>query len=193
MSHNPSTPIVSYSTMLGLSLKAAPFKLSFDLGLGLTTTRDYRIERSEDAFKLEPSRIVEGRDQRTTVMIKNIPNKYTQKMLLERLDVRHAGRYDFFYLPIDLKNNCNVGYAFINMSDPIYIVPLFKDLSGKKWERFNSEKICVLTYGRIQGKEKLVDNFQAAVDLRKVKPAVFTTSRCPQRERDEIVAAYRHD
>lgn len=74
--------------------------------------------------------IVEGVDQRTTVMIKNIPNKYTQKMLLERIDVKHAGRYDFFYLPIDLKNNCNVGYAFINMSDPVFVVALHEDLHG---------------------------------------------------------------
>lgn len=82
-------------------------------------------------------------------MIKNIPNKYTQKMLLERIDSKHAGRYDFFYLPIDLKNNCNVGYAFINIVEPPFIVPFFKDLYGKSWERFNSEKICEITYGRL--------------------------------------------
>ena len=104
---------------------------------------------SQVSFKLDLHAILAGQDQRTTVMIKNIPNKYTQKMLLERIDAKHAGRYDFFYLPIDLKNNCNVGYAFINMSDACWVVALYEDLQNKTWERFNSEKICELTYGRI--------------------------------------------
>ena len=85
-------------------------------------------------------------------MIKNIPNKYTQKMLLEKIDRLHANRWDFFYLPIDLKNNCNVGYAFINFVDPIFILSFLEDMNHKSWERFNSEKICEITYGRIQGK-----------------------------------------
>jgi hypothetical protein len=42
-------------------------------------------------------------DNRTTLMIKNIPNKYNQKMLLAAVDERHKGTYDFFYLPIDFK------------------------------------------------------------------------------------------
>lgn len=114
-------------------------------------------------------------------------------MLLERIDAKHGAHYDFFYLPIDLKNNCNVGYAFINMSDACWVVALYEDLHGQTWERFNSEKICELTYGRIQGKHALVDNFQSAVDLRKVKPAVFCSKAASEHERKQIRQNYSHN
>ena len=91
-----------------------------------------------------------GEDTRTTLMIKNIPNKYTQKMLLQTIDEQFSRMYDFFYLPIDFKNKCNVGYAFINMVKPIYILPLMKRFNQRKWERFNSEKVCHISYARIQ-------------------------------------------
>lgn len=44
-----------------------------------------------------------NQDTRTTIMIKNIPNKYTQKMLLQAIDKKFYGTYDFLYLPIDFK------------------------------------------------------------------------------------------
>ena len=94
-------------------------------------------------------------------------------MLLEKIDRLHANCYDFFYLPIDLKNNCNVGYAFINFVDPIFILPFYEDLNAKSWERFNSEKICEITYGRIQGKRSLVDNFSYSAETRKIKPLIL--------------------
>lgn len=34
-------------------------------------------------------------------MIKNIPNKYTQDMLLEEFNDHYQNKFDFFYLPID--------------------------------------------------------------------------------------------
>lgn len=40
-------------------------------------------------------------DGRTTIMIRNIPNKYTQEMLLEQFEENHKKKFDFFYLPID--------------------------------------------------------------------------------------------
>lgn len=36
-------------------------------------------------------------------MIRNIPNKFKQMTLLEMINVDNDGRYDYFYLPMDLK------------------------------------------------------------------------------------------
>ncbi|KAG9159254.1 hypothetical protein Leryth_023125 [Lithospermum erythrorhizon] len=85
---------------------------------------------------------------------------YTSKMLLAAIDERHRGNYDFLYLPIDFKNKCNVGYAFINMTEPTLIVPFYQALNGRKWEKFNSEKVASLAYARIQGKVALISHFQ---------------------------------
>ncbi|XP_006360001.1 protein MEI2-like 2 [Solanum tuberosum] len=111
-------------------------------------------------YQLDLEKIMSGGDTRTTLMIKNIPNKYTSKMLLAAIDESHKSTYDFIYLPIDFKNKCNVGYAFINMVSPAHIVSFYEAFNGKKWEKFNSEKVASLAYARIQGKVALVTHFQ---------------------------------
>ncbi|XP_010247555.1 PREDICTED: protein MEI2-like 2 [Nelumbo nucifera] len=115
---------------------------------------------SKKQYQLDLDKIISGEDTRTTLMIKNIPNKYTSKMLLAAIDENHRGTYDFLYLPIDFKNKCNVGYAFINMVSPSHIIPFYEAFNGKKWEKFNSEKVASLAYARIQGKAALVTHFQ---------------------------------
>ncbi|KAK4787602.1 hypothetical protein SAY86_011435 [Trapa natans] len=120
----------------------------------------FEMENSRKLFQLDLDKIIGGEDTRTTLMIKNIPNKYTSKMLLTAIDENHRGTYDFLYLPIDFKNKCNVGYAFINMLSPAHIIPFYKNFNGKKWEKFNSEKVASLAYARIQGKAALVAHFQ---------------------------------
>ncbi|XP_052205266.1 protein MEI2-like 4 isoform X2 [Diospyros lotus] len=129
-------------------------------------------------FELDIERIMRGEDNRTTLMIKNIPNKYTSKMLLAAIDERHRGTYDFIYLPIDFKNKCNVGYAFINMTDPSLIIPFYQAFNGKKWEKFNSEKVASLAYARIQGKAALIAHFQNSSLMnedKRCRPILFNT------------------
>ncbi|XP_024023713.1 protein MEI2-like 4 [Morus notabilis] len=129
-------------------------------------------------YELDIDRIMRGEDNRTTLMIKNIPNKYTSKMLLAAIDERHRGTYDFIYLPIDFKNKCNVGYAFINMTDPSLIVPFYQSFNGKKWEKFNSEKVASLAYARIQGKSALIAHFQNSSLMnedKRCRPILFNT------------------
>ncbi|KAL9231563.1 hypothetical protein vseg_006779 [Gypsophila vaccaria] len=129
-------------------------------------------------YELNIDRILRGDDCRTTLMIKNIPNKYTSKMLLATIDEQHRGKYDFVYLPIDFKNKCNMGYAFINMIDPIQIVGFHQTFEGRKWEKFNSEKVATLAYARIQGKGALIAHFQNSSLMnedKRCRPILFHT------------------
>ena len=97
---------------------------------------------------------------KTTLMIKNIPNRYTKEMMLETIDKKFKDAYDFFYLPIDFDNNCNVGYAFINFVDLRYIEGFHNEFNGTHWSNFKSDKICEITYARIQGKDDCNQHFK---------------------------------
>ncbi len=129
-------------------------------------------------------------DQRTTCMIKNIPNKYSQQMLIEMIDESHYGAYDFIYLRMDFKNKCNVGYAFINFIHPRSIVSFAERIHGRRWPKFNSDKVCQLTYARIQGKASLLEKFRHSrvmMELPCYRPKVYYTDE-ERRGREEPFA-----
>eukprot|EP00439_Symbiodinium_sp_Y106_P065609 s2006_g10.t1 len=68
-------------------------------------------ERSMDAQKVASL----FRDDKTTVMLRNIPNRYTCEELLSEVIMAGFDRmFDFFYLPMDFKTKRNRGYGFIN-------------------------------------------------------------------------------
>lgn len=127
-------------------------------------------------YALDIRKVRSGEEIRTALMIRNIPNKYNQKMLLGTLEEGHKGHFDFIYLPIDFKNKCNVGYAFINFTKPQYIESFYDCFHGKKWGRFNSEKVCEITFARIQGRQQLIAHFQNSsllLEDPKCRPVIF--------------------
>ena len=65
------------------------------------STRNRRSITTEEsrAFVIDFKKI--ETDGRTTIMVKNIPNKYTQETLLQEFSNNHENTFDFFYLPID--------------------------------------------------------------------------------------------
>mmetsp|Transcript_74782 Transcript_74782/g.217068 ORF Transcript_74782/g.217068 Transcript_74782/m.217068 type:complete len:810 (-) Transcript_74782:76-2505(-) len=130
---------------------------------------------------LDLDAVENGLDSRTSLMVRNIPNKYTQQMLLnEFTENGHGpGVIDFFYLPIDFKNRCNRGYAFINFVDYRDILAFHRRYFGKHWRTFNSDKICDITYARIQGKAAMLKRFENSALMEKddeYKPLVFVSN-----------------
>ena len=104
--------------------------------------------------------ILSCKDYRTTLMIKNIPNKYTISSFLEEINGNFKDTYDIFYLPIDYVNKCNLGFAFINFVESFHIILFYELYRGKKWKKFNSDKKCELLYAKFQGKNELISHFE---------------------------------
>ena len=94
--------------------------------------------------------IANGKDTRTTIMIRNIPIKYTDEILNETFKDFH-GKYDCLYMPYDYEKNGNKGYAFINFVNPLHILLFYEKFNGKKWMHFESSKICELNMAHFQG------------------------------------------
>ncbi|RID55479.1 hypothetical protein BRARA_G02736 [Brassica rapa] len=185
-------------------VKGKPVKPNFssgDNGLYEQNKRRPKIHTTkkncivDGRFTIHEDAIAESRDGRTTVMIKNIPNKYTQKLLLDMLDAHcndcneeivsegnqtPMSSYDFVYLPIDFGNKCNMGYGFVNMTTPEAVWRLYKAFHNNHWRLFQSSKICEVTYARVQGLESLKEHFKhlklPCVEM-EYKPVIFSPAR----------------
>ena len=128
---------------------------------------------------------MKGLDNRTTVMIRHIPNRYTYQNLEEEINLICKDKYDFLYLPIDSENNCNLGYAFINFINPLHIVQFYITFKSRKWLLFNSLKECDLSFAKFQGKTELKSNFEKNMykndDKRRI-PLIFEIKNPPKIE-----------
>ena len=101
--------------------------------------------------------ILQGKDKRTTLIIRNIPISYSISKLLRELNKKFYRKYDLVYLPKDNIKNSNLGFGFINFIDYMHLLYFYDLFEGKKWNCFNSNKKCQLAYSKYQGKDKLIE------------------------------------
>ncbi|KAM0428198.1 hypothetical protein ACHAPT_007099 [Fusarium lateritium] len=147
------------------------------------TPRSHRGHRNANNSNnhVDLQELISGRDCRTTIMLRNIPNKVDQPMLKRFVDESSFGKYDFMYLRIDFANDCNVGYAFINFAKAEYIIPFVEARANKRWNLFRSDKVAEVSYATIQGKDCLVQKFRNSsvmLEAEHYRPKLFYSVHC---------------
>uniref|UniRef100_J3MZH1 Mei2-like C-terminal RNA recognition motif domain-containing protein n=2 Tax=Oryza brachyantha TaxID=4533 RepID=J3MZH1_ORYBR len=122
-----------------------------------------------------PSPFVFGTNT-TSLMIRNIPNKFLKARLMAILDQHCAdengglvspgsgvrSEYDFLYVPIDFRTRFNKGYAFVNMTTAAAAGRLRAFLQDHRWDAAMSGKVCDVVPAAIQGRDALVAHFSAS-------------------------------
>lgn len=97
----------------------------------------------------------------TTLMLRNIPNKYTQNSLMQEITkLGFEGSFDFFYLPMDIHNRSNVGYAFINFVTSEEAERFRVIFAGREFERFHCRKVGGVCDAHLQGLDANIRHFQ---------------------------------
>ena len=114
-------------------------------------------------LNIDIKRILYLEDRRTTLMIKNIPNKFQRDALLKTIDENFKGAYDLFILPTDANGFKNFGYSFINFTSCYYIPYFYFLFHEKKWSSTNSQKVCQITYSKIQGRNSLLSHYSSKI------------------------------
>jgi len=84
-------------------------------------------------------------DQRTTLMLRNLPNNYSRDLVIALLN-EHGffGKYDFLYFPVDFQTGCGLGFAFVNCVTHADACLVKEALNGfHKWS-IPSSKCCAV-------------------------------------------------
>ena len=123
------------------------------------------------------------KETRTTIMVKKISGKYTDQNVIDEVDSKLGfGRnskkktYDIMYLPRSQKKNENIGYFFINFTNPLYVIDFFLKFKDVKWTGANKE--CQIRYAEYQGKETLLQHLERSAGIKKT-PMIFESPSDP--------------
>jgi len=122
------------------------------------------LSRSLDRHRWPPQNKSRGpTEQRTTLMLRNLPSCFSREGLLETLDFcGFAGTYDFVYLPIDFHSGAGLGYCFVNMVNSQQAEALISQLQGfSDWKGSTSQKVLDVCWSDPhQGLDMLIDRYR---------------------------------
>jgi len=166
----------------------------FDVDNQRTDSDDASLRPYSDPTGLGPAKLSEQRrrqheiaakqrsptEERTTVMIQNIPSGYDRSMFVMLLEEQgFCGHFDFVYLAYNLKTRRLHGYALVNLESPL-MAQVFKDwFNGfRDWGDEGGEMASTAWGDQQHGKAEHIERYRnsplmhASVDDEH-KPMVF--------------------
>jgi hypothetical protein len=112
---------------------------------------------------------------RTTVLLRNMPNNQTRKMLVQLLNRKgFLGEFDFLYLPIDFQSRISFGYAFVNFVCEESATRALEAFDGfSDWE-IPSRKVCGISWSwPHQGLESHIERYRNSPVMHRAVPDMF--------------------
>jgi RNA recognition motif-containing protein len=128
---------ISLSDSIGETISPAISSTNRRISIATACTTDNLAARSTPAID----------EDRTTVMMRDIPNSYSSQTLEELFNENgFCGRYNFMYLPIDFRNGASLGYAFVNFVSPRDALSFMLHFEGFSRWYMQSPKVCHVTW-----------------------------------------------
>jgi len=145
---------------------------------GRAWQKEYRHSLVPKNVNLEATQ--PGDQEITTLMIRNIPNRYSQRDLIAELeDMGFGGKFNFLYIPLDKGTMANVGYAFVNFIDKEWAASCMEAFQEHRFKRHRktSGKIASVSAAHLQGLEANLAHYERAVvntaKLKQRRPVVI--------------------
>jgi len=91
----------------------------------------------------------------TTVMVRHIPGKYTQQKLMREINsAGFLGKYDFFYLPMQMQSRGNRSFAFLNFVSSEAAQAFYNCFHGRRLRHFRAGQPVTVAPADVQGFEE---------------------------------------
>ena len=118
-----------------------------------------KTKKRKKAMTINPKNIMLGKDKRTSIIIKNIPENITSDQF-QQIVMNYSPLIDFFYIPNKIRTRKELRVAFVNVLNYSQIVPIFMGLLYKTKFKYNKPNIEMeICYSKVQGKNPLIKRF----------------------------------
>eukprot|EP00397_Hematodinium_sp_SG-2012_P007999 GEMP01008050.1.p1 GENE.GEMP01008050.1~~GEMP01008050.1.p1 ORF type:complete len:403 (+),score=63.86 GEMP01008050.1:33-1241(+) len=145
-----------------------------------TTVIDQHRIKVDKKKKSRQSAVLEFGPSVTTIMVRNIPNRYTPEELLAEVESRNFARtFNYFYLPMDFANKVNMGYCFINFLTSHQVDPFYREFNGVQLPKYTTSKIIEIcpasTQGYVENVTKFLKGAARRIQNQFFRPLIFKT------------------